>query len=287
MSDDRGLRPYRARRKQYFGVELCCFLTEGELWFGRDQASDGAYLTKPLMWGKEVMMRKFYGLALALLSVFAVGGYVASAAFAESEILANGNVILASEDLLFELKGELLLEDTGAPGKPDILCTGTFDGLFESGTLAFINEVLDTAGELLIDSSLLNLGGILTTGDDVECVDMSGTCMGVVLVVAFNLPWHLELELLTGDTEEPYMLDFLEEANKEPEYAINCNTLLGLVEDQCDKLVYAFLLDLGSGDVTAGFLPAPEGSCKLGGVGTGVLEGESLIEDGNTLFSLS
>jgi hypothetical protein len=238
------------------------------------------------MRGKEVMMRKFYGSALALLSVFAVGGYVASAAFAESELLANGNVILASENLLIEVKGELLLEDTGAPGKPDILCTGTFDLLHETGTLAFINDVLDSNGELLA-ASLSNLAGVSTAGDDIECADMSGTCSGVVLVVALNLPWHLELELLAGDAEEPYMLDFLEEAGKQPEYAIDCNSLLGLVEDQCDGLVYAFLLDLGAGDVTVGFLPTPEAGCKLGGAGSSVLEGESLLEDGTTMFSLS
>jgi len=230
-------------------------------------------------------MRKFYGLALALLSVFAVGAYVASAAFAESQILANGNVILASENLEFTLKGELLLEDSGAPGKPDVLCTGAFDGLFESGTLAFINEVLDTAGELLV-ASINDLLG-LVEGDDVECTDMAGTCMGTVLVVALHLPWHLEIELLTADTEEPFMFDFLNEAGKEPAYAIDCITLLGLVEDVCDGLVEAYLLDLGAGDVTAGFLPILQGDCTLGGVGKGVLEGESLIEDGNTLFSLS
>jgi hypothetical protein len=229
------------------------------------------------------MMRKHYGLALALLSVFAVSGYVASAAFAEDEILANGMSI--SANLPFELKGELLLEDSGAPGKPDVLCTGTFDGLFESSTLAFINEVLDSNGELL--AATLNDLSVPVAGDDVECTDMSGTCSGVVLVVALHLPWHLELELLAGDTEEPWMLDFLEEAGKEPAYAIDCNSLLGLVEDVCDKLVYAFLLDLEAGDVTAGFLPTLQGDCSLGGVGKGVLEGESLIEDGTTLFSLS
>jgi hypothetical protein len=234
-------------------------------------------------------MRKLYGLPLALLSVFAVGGYVASAAFAESEILANGSVILASEDLHFELAGELLLEDVNAPGKPDYLCTGIFDGLFESGTLAFINEILDINSELLA-ASLLNLSGVATGGDDLECADMTGTCSGISLVVALNFPWHLELVLLGGDTEEPYMFDFLsgsEEAGKEPEYAIDCIAFGVLVEDQCDGLVFAFLLDLGEGDVTAGFLPTAEGNCKLGGAGSGILEGEALIEDGTTLFSLS
>jgi hypothetical protein len=232
-------------------------------------------------------MRKFYGLlTLTLLAMFVVSAYLASAAFAESELLANGSVI--SEGLTFTLKGELLLEDSGAPGKPDILCTSVFDGLLESSTLAFISEVLDSNNELLA-ATIKDLTSTVE-GDDVECTDMAGTCSGVVLFVMIHLPWHLELELLAADTEEPYMWDLLEEVGKEPAYAIDCNSLLGLVEDICDGLSYFFLLDLGAGDVTAGFLPVLQGDCSLGGVGKSVFEGESLLEDTAapaTLFSLS
>jgi hypothetical protein len=233
-------------------------------------------------------MRKFYGLMLALLSVSVVGAHMASVAFAESEWLVNGAVISAAEDLHFTLKGEVLLEDTGAPGKPDILCTGALDGLFESGTLAFINEVLDSSGELLA-ATIKDLSSTVE-GDDVECTDMSGTCSGVVLLVALHLPTHVELELLVGDAEEPYMADALEEAGKEPAYAIDCNSLLGLVEDVCDGLATAFLLDLGAGDVTVGVLAIKQGNCSLGGIETSVLEGEALLEDTDSpgsMFSLS
>jgi len=284
----RGLCPCQARCWESSIVGLGSVLSDRKAsgGFGRDQASDGVCATKPRMWGKEVMMRKFYGLlALALLSVFAVGGYVASAAFAESEILANGNMILASEDLLFQILGELLLEDTGATGKPDILCTIILDGLFESGTLAFINEVLHDTGELL-SATINDLSGSVE-GDDVECVDMNNVCSSPVLLVAIHLPWHLQLELLAGDTEEPYMWDLLEETGKEPAYAIDCNTILGLIEDVCDGLLEMYLLDLGMGNVDAGFLPIRQGNCSQGGVGTNVFEGEGLIEDGTTMFSLS
>lgn len=219
-----------------------------------------------------MMMRKLRIISFALFAILAVGAYMTSSAFAVSELLANGATI--SGDLPISITGTLLLEDEGAPGKPDIVCQGIFDGLFESGTLGFINEVLMSNGELL-EATIKDLTATVS-GDDIECTSANGTCSGTVLVVALHLPWHLELELLADGS---WMLDFLEEAGKEPAYALDCSTIFGLVEDVCDGLVYATLDQNGVGDVLALFAVTKEGNCTLGGTASGALSGEGLIVD--------
>jgi hypothetical protein len=225
------------------------------------------------------MKKKIHVIWFALLAIFAFGAFSATSALAVPEILANGAKIAAGVDLHLELEGELLLSDVNAPAILDVECSGIFDGLVEApGTLIFINEVLMLDKTLLAASGegVLNLAGTeINTGDDVECIEKANLCIPPVLVVALNLPWHVEIEL----TEPPdtYRANFLEEAGHEPEYYVDCKFReLGgvLVEDVCDGLVEARLEnDALSGDLLAAFEEGfgPNGSCALGGAGSGRL----------------
>lgn len=230
-------------------------------------------------------MRKIHALSLALVAVFSFAAFMVASASA-SELLANGNIISASENLEATLLGTLALTDVNASVKPEVLCEGIFDLLIENGTLAFVNAVLMDNGELLAENAL-NLAGTSVAGDDIECEAMS-VCTNPTLVVALNLPWHIELEL-SGTAYLMHFLSGTEEAGKEPEYNVDCNVpLIGLQEDVCDGLTLASLTEPVVGDVEAEF-NSQEANCQLGGALSGLLVGKALLEDtlGGVTFSLS
>jgi hypothetical protein len=221
--------------------------------------------------------KKIHVIWFALLALFAFGAFSATSAFATPEILANGAKIAAGVDLHLELEGELLLSDVSAPAVFDAVCSFIFDGLVETpGTLIFINEILMLDKTLLAASGegVLNLAGTeVNTGDGIECTEVNNLCTGAVLVVPLNLPWDVDIEL----TEPPdtYRGDLLEEVSKQPEYYMDCKfTELGglLLEDVCDGLVEARVENNPmTGDLLAAFEEGfgPNGSCALGGAGSG------------------
>jgi len=225
-------------------------------------------------------MRKLHVLALALVAVFAFAAISATSALAASELLGNAATI---SELAAQITGSLLLEDTKATGKPDVLCEGIFDVLLVNGTLTFIEQVLMSNGELL--AATVNNLEKAVEGDDIECTDDSSICSAPVLVVAVNLPWHVELELIS----ELYKLHFLsgsEEAGKEPGYVVDCNSLLGLVEDICEGLVFAEMV-AEAGGVEAKFNSIEEASCSQGGAKAADIVGTGLIEETGVTFSLN
>jgi len=243
-------------------------------------------------------MKKIKILWLALFAVFAFSAVATtSAAFAEeSQILANGATILAL--LPLEVTGSLLLEDMNATGTPDILCSGAFDGMIEpGGTLGYVEEVL-TSGKELLEGEL--------GGDLVECVDDKNVCSSPVDVEALELPWHWQIIL-----HEPlpgvfaWLLHFLNlleiEELKEvgvgvPTYHIDCNTLIGLVEDLCEGLSSARLwVDLMGhlrGSFNSLLLDESEWGaeseatdCIIGGMGQGLIESPEDEETSGGIFS--
>jgi hypothetical protein len=225
-------------------------------------------------------MKKIHVLGLMLVAVFAFSAFAASSAFAVSKILFNGAEITAN--LGAEILGSLLLQDLNAPGTPDILCTGIFDGTIEAGgELGLVEALLMEGGELLNENGELNGAG----NDMIDCVSDNGTCSGEVLVTVLNLPWHIEVVL--DATKEAFLADFLEEVGKIPTYDINCNTILGLIEDSCSGLSSARLqntaggllghfnaLPLSSADEWAA---ESEGTaCSVGGAGQGDVQSVTL-----------
>jgi hypothetical protein len=198
-------------------------------------------------------MRKFYLVGLALFAVFAFGAMAASSAFAVSKILWSNEEILAL--LPFQITGELLLEDLQIPAleRPDVVCSGIFDGMIEpGGTLAYIEELLMLNGEALNEAGEKVASG----GVHVECVDNNSRCMaGSALLAVLNLPWHLEVILDAGGQYLVHFLSGAEEAGKEPEYHIVCiNPFTGKVEeDLCHGLSSARLYTDTEGKLRGSF----------------------------------
>jgi len=221
-------------------------------------------------------MRKFHVLGLALTATVMFAAFTAASAFAESELLAKGTTIAAGAELPIEITGELLLEDMGAVGKPDILCTGIFDGHTVGPKLAFITALLMSNGELLDEN-----GGTTGPNDMVDCVSDNGTCEGEVLVTVLNMPWHIEIEL-SGTTFLAHFLKAGEEGAGEttttPEYDVDCQTFLGLVEDKCGGLTFAKLENMAEEDLLGIFdETSPAVPCSQSSGEQGLLEGNGLI----------
>jgi hypothetical protein len=225
-------------------------------------------------------MRKIYVLELTLVAVFAFSAFAASSAFAISKILFNGAEITAN--LGFEILGSVLLQDLNAPGTPDILCTMIYDGTIEAGgELGLVEAMLMEGGELLNENGELNGAG----NDMIDCVSDNGTCSGEVLYTVLNLPWHIEVVL--DVTKEAFLGDILEEAGKIPTYDINCNTILGLVEDSCSGLS-SFRLQNTAGGLLSHYNALPLSSadewaaeseawaCSVGGTGQGDVQSVTL-----------
>jgi hypothetical protein len=132
------------------------------------------------------MTRKFHFVGLVAMAVFAMFAVMASAAFAESEFLLNGNVVVANDAV--DASGELELSDLKVPllGTVSVLCSGILDGHFTSATTGVVTEVL-TLAEVLTGA----LGGV-----GLACTNVTG-CVEP-LVFADNLPWPFTLELVAG-----------------------------------------------------------------------------------------
>jgi hypothetical protein len=223
-------------------------------------------------------MKKIHTLSLGLFAVLALCAFAAPSALAVSRLLANGAII--NEDLPITVGGELLLKSSLGF---QVLCSGIFDGLIEpEGILGFINEVL-TLEKTLVAFTANDLVGP-KEGDKLNCTPV-GCENASVLVVALNLPWHIEVELEGTN----YFLDFLEEGS--PGYNIECKFLGITSKVFCDGLVRAELLTNAEGDATAWFNEATAGetSCSDGTKGKLQSEGEEppLVDETGALITFS
>jgi hypothetical protein len=138
-------------------------------------------------------MKKFPLIVGALMAVCAFGVLTAasaSAAFLLAECLLNG-VAITSNDLV-EISGELLLEDTGAPAKPDVLCSGIFDGWVGPNSLDWVSEVLNLSKEAISTTPLSGLALLCTLDVRSSCEASTET----IDVYPVGLPWETEVELL-------------------------------------------------------------------------------------------
>jgi hypothetical protein len=233
-------------------------------------------------------MRKIHVLAFALFMVLVASAFSAASAFAESELLYNGNSITG--ELLIYIEGTLLLQDLGAAGTPDIVCSGVFDGdVAAGGQLILILELLMLETLELLDEN----GGTTGPNDMLDCENTDGKCENPVLVTVLNLPWDVDLELMVSPEPE-WLAHFLTAAESgfgEPEYDVDCISLPFkiLVEDKCGGLTSASLENMATeGDILGIFGTAAKSElvpCSVGGANMGLLEGEGLIyhPEGGTL----
>jgi hypothetical protein len=221
----------------------------------------------------DKIMRNIQILAFTL---FAICAFSASAAMSASagELLLNGAKITG--EIPIQVTGEMLFEDMGASGIPDLLCSGIAVGHTVTGTLGFGTAVLTLAG--------------VETGGTVECTDDKNVCSGAVLLTSLNLPWHIEIELMTAGINE-FLALTVAEVGKVPMYQVDCNSLLGLITDECEGVssgrlentAEGLLLEIGGSAETA------PGSCSLGGANQELLEslGKLIVSSSSGTLAVS
>lgn len=222
-------------------------------------------------------MRKFSLLVLSLTAALAFGAMTVSSAFGASAVLLNGAVPSALFGV--EMTGEFLFEDMKEP--PDILCSGIFDMDIEAGGVTGAIESFLTLTKELLEV----VGG----GDLVECEEhgTSKLCSNPVDVVTVGLPWPFETMLTAGGLW--YLLINPHAGGPGPGIILDCNSILGLIEDTCSGPTGAQLINGVSG-LEMSFLEAneeitPAGNCTLGGakefliLGVGVLTSPSGVVD--------
>ena len=247
------------------------------------QASEGAQPSLGRGKGRSITMKKINVVGFAMFAVLAFSVLSVATASA-TQFLISGEPVLAST-LVF-VEGELLLEDMGAAGSPDVLCSGVFDVDIVNSELAEILALLD-----LETLALLTPTGAVGTETDglADMIDCAGqkTCEGSENLVTFStFPWHIDLELMAGAGKLEFLLHFLTVAEAgspygELGYTWICKTFIGNVEDTCTGLTSAMMENMPTEkDALAIFSSEAEseaGICTVGGAGQQLFEGEFLM----------
>jgi hypothetical protein len=225
-------------------------------------------------------MRTTYSVGAVVACLLAFGAVGMTPAVAASKFLLGGSEITATTSIkMTPLSGtKFLLEDVGGTQVTDLLCSGSFEGAINAGGTTGSFTLMEMFnGELLIEMVLGK------EGDDIECEDVKKICNAPVLLVALNFIWRTKVELATILGVERYLFDFMVEAGKEPEFYVDCNTALGLVEDYCKGLLAAELKNEAGAGVLAEFSEneeiTPPLNCTIGGEKKGLLGGSLLITE--------
>ncbi len=221
-------------------------------------------------------MRKLQVLGVALIAVFAFGVIaVESASAAPTFLLAlwlvNKEELLA--ELLFELDGELELEDNKVPlvGNAGLLCSGIFDGWAGPNSLGYISEVLTLGGGAVNTTAL--------TAPGLKCTNLLN-CTEPATLWAVNLGWEWEIELME-DGGSIFFAGLLTSLNgtKTVGWEVECSGLT----DTCTTAqgVAEITLNAAGTAVIAIFSTAftelaglKLATCTLGGENTGGVRGE-------------
>ena len=216
-------------------------------------------------------------LTVVLLSMIAFGGLTASQSFATPKFLLNGAEI--KELISAKSEQEMALEDMGAAGKPEDLCSWISD-----------YAILPVIGWLVVEAYLMLDETLLESSipffDAVECVPHS-ICSNPSEVMARSLPWETEIVLIGSS----YVLLVLSTEGKVPGFTIDCNTILGLIEDTCTGPTGAILANESGGVLveyseTNEEITAP-GNCTQGGEKQGLIHGVGLITSPSGTLSVS
>jgi hypothetical protein len=243
--------------------------------------------------GRQKKMRKIRIIGLSLLALFALGAFMASSAFAETEILVSGG---AAGGHKFETEGLLELIKLTETGSRNVLetvdCSGIFDGEFEAGslTLGWIEDLLNLAGTVTVGEEL--------TGEPLNCevvseagalTDCTAATLANLWVDGLNLTagdlWHVELQLMAAGAEE-WLLVILKETNLVGQfsgYELECTSLLGVNGSElCNEAEPTFIAKnaattpasvLGEIKFTAATTAAELATCTGTGKETGALSG--------------
>lgn len=228
-----------------------------------------------------------------MVALFAFGALTAMSASAANvyllaEWLVGGAAV--TTQLLVEISGELLLEDTkGALGSPAmVLCSGIFDGWIGPNSLGFISEVLSLTGVAISNAETL-------TGESLNCTAQTACETNTtVLVWPLGLPTETEVELLEQTGGPFFVVLFLKKLGYE---ITNCLVFGVSAEDSCTATTTsAAELTLSGTSLMGSFSTAittlnefKNATCTNGGAETGVVEGSGTftVEGGGELTASS
>jgi hypothetical protein len=225
-------------------------------------------------------MKKIQILMLAAFAVFAISAVASGTAFAESELLLNGEPVKVGDEILGE-SAALVLTDLTSLGSATVSCSGFLHGTISSVVPndLLITEVLDLENKLVSSTPL--------TGLALSCAG-SGLCVGLAEVWPENLPWLAEI-ILSGTT---FLFHLTEDGFGFPAYDVLCTNSFGLMSDDlCEGLASGVLENMaGENDVLGIFSLAEQeaekelATCETGGAEKGHISGEFLLfEEGFTL----
>lgn len=229
------------------------------------QASEGVNQASDEGKGRSKNMKTFKFIGLALVAMFALSAFVASAANAEetltfllANILING---AAAGEVEASQEGEILLEDEKGGG--GVQCHGFFDGLIlgpAEPSHFLIEEVLNLNKELLLPLLCTATKSCEASTTDVE-------------VTPENLPWLIEFELMEpGGTL--WGLVFADTAGTKIAYTVSC-LILGLkITDKCTAAegTEGQVKNLAGGVEAVEEISQPKGECSVGGANSAVVE---------------
>jgi hypothetical protein len=212
-------------------------------------------------------MRKIQITIAAFVVALTVSAIASGSALALNKFLLNGNAI--TEEIDVTLTGEFLLEDMGAFGTPDVLCSLFWDGTIKPpGKTGFVSEVLMLNGE-----NLENM---------VDCEGQK-LCMGAEnLLSVLELPW-----LLVADFSDPEA----GEATKEPTLKLTCKTSLGNMSDTCSGAIGGPATNEEDGNIlfelSENELVSPTLNCTIGGAKSGLMVGTVVLSSPAGMMAVS
>jgi hypothetical protein len=193
-------------------------------------------------------------LTLALIATVISCAVITSSAFAlEPEWLFKGEVINTAKTTT--TSGELLLEDMTASGKPNIICNVLFEGTTGPGRTDSITKIKDSEGKTPL-----------------KCTDAAKICNTPAEVTPIHLPWLTELLLVDGT----FRNDITNSGAGEPGYKLDCNSILGLVEDQCEGTTSSEATNATEGVEETFNTETETLNCTQGGAKEGLIEGKLL-----------
>jgi hypothetical protein len=226
------------------------------------------------------MMKRSKLLGTTMLVLCAFGALLAVSASAATFLLAEwlvGGAAVTTE-LLVEVSGEALLEDTKVPllGKAIVLCSGIVDGWVGPNSLSWASEVLTLSG---VAGSTTPLSGTA-----IECTNQENCEEPLMWPV--NLGFEGEAELMEDSGNWFVGLGLPHSGGGNPGFEVECmKSIIGAITDECTttELTAEFTLEGTSllANASEAFSELAGGklaNCSLGGTETGVIEGGSVVD---------
>jgi len=209
----------------------------------------------------------------ALLAFGALTAASASATFLLAEWLVGGTAV--ATELLVEIGGELLLEDTAL--KAMVLCSGILDGWVGPNSLDFVTEVLSLSGGEINPTVLV--------GTPILCVAQEGCSSTAETpnIWPVGLPWESELELLEQTGYTGFVILLTSPGEGSVGYYVEC-TILGVRStDECKTTLGVAELTLSGANAVGIFSEAftelagaKLAQCTFAGSETGIVEGSGI-----------